>query len=341
MSQDKSELFSLIKSPSQSASRLADYAERAQDQPGIIYPGAMGETVPKGKRYPPVNPLGPGQVESLIGVSGMGKTTFMLYRAIQAARLYRDTGQTDKAVVFISLEQSVEALEQYAQIDAPYSIDDMSWGQVGRADVARHVSERMTLPLYLGGWSQFDNQSKDKMTIRKIVESLKAMKDDFGVTPAHVVIDYLQVLHIEGNFQSRPKELEEAGHQVKDLAIEMDCSVSLGVQANPDTVNRKTLPVPGLGDTWYTRIVDMISAKVFGLTRPIRWDNRDEGEKISWGGNSYEITNDLMLLRMIKQRHSKVGYGEYAMYLDPDTMTLTDAPALGMSFAHANGSKAF
>lgn len=325
--------FRLIKGPQESISRLADMAEYNSLVPGLPYPGEMADVV---------TPLRPGECESWIAVSGMGKTSLMLWRAIRAARLLRDTGQTDKAIVFMSWEQSIETLEQYVQMDAPYSVEDVGWGRVSRGDVSRHISERITLPLYFGGWSRFDNQTKERMTIKKVIESLQEMEQEFGKKPFHVCLDYLQLMHIEGNWQSRPKELEEAGYQVKDMAIELDCSVSLGVQANPDSVNKKSVPVPGLGDTWYTRIVDMISAKAFGFSRPIRWDNRDEGEKVSWGGMSYEIANNLSLIRMIKQRHASVSYREFGMHLDINRMELTDAPTTGISLrGQMNGARAF
>lgn len=303
-----------IHTPSESAQNLVAYVEFLEQNPGLKFglesidrPGrALG--------------LRPGEVEFVIARPGHGKTTWLVHRSRAAARRLKENGQRDKVCLFFTWEQSIEQIELSLIADENLPVSDVYWQRKTAADVRAREVHRPSLPIWLGGKSvaTYDARSP-RMTIDLIWAEIRDMKDEFGVEPAHISIDYLQIIPIE-KARDRVKEVEEATIQVKELALDLNVPISVGVQAKLTSVG-----VPEMGDTYYTSVVDMVGDKVWGICKAEKEKVAREGT-IPFVDGIYRVYPHLQLIKLIKQRGERAGF-KWAIHWDMSNNVVTELAA--------------
>jgi hypothetical protein len=314
---------SFIFTPAESTKRYINYAHLLRDKPGLDYGCAMDKRV---------IPLRPGEGEFVIARPGHGKSAWMAYRARRAAAQLIERGETDKVVLYFSWEQPIEQIEANFQAGPDYTVSDIAWGRADLEMVTEKALSRVDLPIWLGGKSVADENTRGpRMTIGQVFENIRSLKEDFGVTPALICIDYLQIIPVDGK-NSRENEVTEATYQLQELSIDCACPYVAGVQAK-GSVDGKGIRIPDLGDTWYTSAVDHVASKVFGVMKPAKYKTylREVADKdgdatpavINFAGHDHLVDDSLFLVKMVKQRMEK-GYGEWALDFNMATMELAD-----------------
>ena len=143
----------------------------------------------------------------------MGKTAFALNIAQQAAL------KGDASVLIFSLEMSKEQLGQrLLSMEAKVEMQKLKTGNLEHADwdqIYEAIDKLSTAKIYID-----DTPGISVLEIKNKSRRLKAEK---GLDL--IVIDYLQLMSIEGRVESRQQEISALSRYLKQLARELDCPV--------------------------------------------------------------------------------------------------------------------
>lgn len=265
-----------------------------------------------------LNPLLPGDLITILGRPGSGKTGFMMRWARWRAQWLKDQGFVDRVVVYVTYEQHIEDLHAFhvaASEDisittmARGEITDEEWGRVIKAG-----TERVSVPLWFIGHSMERRRKRPKITVSKLAYALESIEDwtdnKNAFTIDTVFIDYLQRVPFEGKIESKTIGISDNLDRLKDGALAFACPFVVGVQAKREVDNRK-LPVPTMEDGQWTSNIEQTSDISFGVVRPRKY--RKEGEKFG----SVEVEGHCqMLVALIKQKLGKDNLA-YWVYFDP------------------------
>lgn len=311
--------MAFIKTPAESNAAFIKYAETIRETPGIDYGCVLDKKV---------IPLRPGDVLAIVARPGHGKSAFMAYMSRRAAYQIVKQGKEDQEVVlYFSWEQPVEQMEANFQAGSDYSVSDIGWG---RADIETVISKslnRVNLPIWVGGKSLSDaNKRQSPMTIDAIYQEIRELKNDYGVVPKLICLDYLQIIPVPGK-NDRHTEVTEATYQAKELAMDVGCPIIFGVQAKA-AVDSTASKIPGLGDAYYSSAVEHVADKQFGLLKPIKV--HEAGRKIQVSGHDYTVDDNLLLIKMSKQRMEQ-GAWTFVVNFDMSRMVMSDYNFLSLN----------
>lgn len=302
-----------IHTPAESSQRYVEYAQQIKDSPGLDYGCVMDNDVV---------PLHAGEIECVIARPGHGKTAWMSYRARRAAQQIVQRGEADKKVVlYFTWETPIEQLEANIQSGNSYTVSDVAWGKVDMDSLKADSMNRVDLPIWIGGKSILDRNSRGpRMNIDQVFENIRSLKEDFGVEPALICLDYLQIIPVEGK-HDRASEVAEATYQAKELLIDVGCPGILGIQAKAAVDQKGGMKEPDMGDAFYTSVVDHVADKIFGVVKPVKVANI--GDSVTLAGRECTIDDNTFVIKMSKQRMEK-GYGKWVVSFDMATMELKD-----------------
>ena len=151
------------------------------------------------------------------------------------------------------------------------------------------------------------------MTPDVVLEAIESMRDDFGVRPTLLLFDYLQLVPIP-HASERVQQVTEAPIRIKEVALRVGAPAVAGVQASRDVDNRAE-KLAEIRDAQWASSIEQTADKVFSLWRPARTEAI--GKYIeSENGHRYEVTETLMLIRMLKKRMDRARFN-WAMYFNP------------------------
>jgi replicative DNA helicase len=306
------ELQTLIYSPSKITTLYTKYAEKMVGGKGVRW------GVPAIDRI--VIPAHPGDVVALIARPGHAKTSISCYLArTEANRIIREELK-DKVVVYVSIEQAVEEMEAFFQSGSDYSATDMAWGRVPMETIIKKSLERVEVPVWLMGESATERIRHPRMTVENIYGALQEMGESFGKTPSLVIIDYVQIIAVE-TYKDRVAQVGEAVVRSKELAKAIQCPVILCAQASRIVDTYAPMKMPQMGDAQWASAIEQTADKIFGLWRPILTDRKKEEIKVN--GTEYPITDNLIVIKLLKQRFEKAGR-TWALDFAPEYVQLAE-----------------
>jgi replicative DNA helicase len=312
-----------LTTPAESASRYVWWAEQLRNDPGVAY-GCVLDKV--------LIPLHPGDLMAVVARPGHGKSSFMAYMARRVARQLQQSGAGDRCVVYVSWEQSVEEIEAFFQSGAQYTSTDMAWGRVPQDVIIRNSFARPALPVWLMGSSIMKaDQAKPPMTVEMVYEALRGLRAKFGLRPALVCLDYLQIIPI-ARASERTEQVTNATIEAKALALDLGCPIIGGVQAARG-VDHYDNPIPTMGDAQHSSAIEQTADKQLALWRPVKNEEAkgrtERRHSVTIAGNEYDITPELLVIRVLKQRFD-AGHGTYAVRFVPQTLEMADYATGGM-----------
>lgn len=261
-------------------------------------------------------PAMPGDLITIIGRPGCGKTSMMMRWARWRARQLCQEERNDRVVVYITYEQHIEELNAFhVAAEEGISVTDMAmgritddeWGKVEAAGVRRATS-----PLWFIGHSMERRKKRPIITIGAIataLETIESWRPDQKFIIDSVFIDYLQRIPYEKEPESKTIGMDENLNRLKDGALAFACPFIVGVQARRDVDDRR-LPVPQMDDGQWTSGIEQVSDKIFSLVRPRKY--RQEGESF---GSITVHGHTQMLVSVLKQ---KLGKDNVAYWLEFD-----------------------
>jgi replicative DNA helicase len=318
MAQNEASKF-YLHTPAQSTSRYVKWAERLQQEPGISFGCALDRRI---------IPLHPGDLMAVVARPGHGKSAFAAYMAKRTAEQIRQRNAADKeCVIYVSWEQPVEELEAFFQSGDAYSSTDLAWGQVDLGVVKQRAIKRVHLPVWMVGYSIEDaNKFKPPLTVSTVYETIEAVQSEFGIWPKLICLDYLQIIPIPRVGSQPDKErmaqVAEAVIGAKRLAMQVGCPIIACVQA-ARAVDSRSNPMPTMADLQHSSALEQTADKIIALWRPIRTLDPNKDKPPVIGGVEYGITEELMVVRLLKQRFDS-GSATFAVRFEPQTLTMSD-----------------
>ena len=260
-------------------------------------------------------PMRPGNLISVIAMSGHGKSAVMQCVSRNCAQQLRDQDRKDECIVFVTWEQTVEEM---GLIDigrlCGLTLDDFARGRVEDWDeILRASVQSMSLPVFTVGHSLENRREVPRVTLEDVSIAIRNLEDAIRMRPALIVLDYLQGMDSpRGNSEDRRLEVRTNTYDAKNLAFEMGCPVMMGCQAKQTLMERK-IQLPGQYDGEESAAIAQKSDAIIGLWMPKK--SMSWGSKVTVGTHEYEITDRLLLALVAKQRFGPDGQ-HFAFSLD-------------------------
>jgi replicative DNA helicase len=306
-----------LSTPTEAAKYYLQWARALENAPGIDY-GCILD------RY--MIPLHPGDLMAVVARPGHGKSSYLAYMAMHAARDIVANKRTDEVVIYATWEQSVEEVESFFESGDKYTSTELAWGRVPIERIEHGVVDRPLLPIWLMGNSLHNiDPHKAPMTVDEVFHEIRNLKDDFGKRPALICLDYLQIIPIDKQ-KERNQQVHEATIQAKQLAMAVGCPIIAGVQASR-AVDKNRDGIPTMGDAQWSSAIEQTADKQLALYRPIKNYEKNindkEPEFIVYNDKKYYHPQELLIIRLLKQRFD-VGYGTWAVRFKPQTLEMFD-----------------
>jgi replicative DNA helicase len=259
-------------------------------------------------------PLLPGELCTIVGRPGAGKSAVMMHWARQRSKYLAVNQVVDRVVVYITYEAHVEELYALAvAAECGIPIDLMARGNLD-ADQIELVRDygvhSVSSKLWLIGHSQEKRKKRPHIDLTSVANALsrienwnlegkREMKIDM------IFIDYLQRVPFEGRPESKVVGIDENLNKMKDMGLQFSCPVVVGSQARREVDDRQ-VQIPELNDSQWSSAAEQVSDKMISVVRPVKY--RKEGE--SFGKTIVEGRNQ-MLIVTLKQ---KMGDAPFAIW---------------------------
>lgn len=195
---------------------------------------------------------GPGDLVVIMGRPGMGKSSLMSHYANEASKLTVDLGPGFGYPVVVTAEMAIEdySLRETAR-DVSISVRDMRNNDVGDGgwdNIKNAVrSAPSTRPIIYIGHSILGRRKRPPMTIENVGRGLEFLKEEHGVKPSLLCIDYLQRMKVDNSARDRRADMSEIVERCKDMALQYQVPVILGAQVGR-AVDERNPPIPILSD---------------------------------------------------------------------------------------------
>jgi len=204
----------------------------------------------------------------------MGKTALALNIAANAAK-------QNKTVLFFSLEMNAQQLAiRVLSSEAEIDQSRLRHGKIDTGTIhslLTKAKDMEDMPLFIDDSSEvraFDLISKCRIFKRKHNNNLDL-----------VVVDYLQMMKINGNSENRAVGVAENSRMLKVLAKELQVPVLALAQLNRNVENRPTGGRPQLSDLRDSGSIEQDADMVWFIHRPAK-------EKEKKGKDAYEIPEE-------------------------------------------------
>jgi replicative DNA helicase len=261
------------------------------------------------------NPCLPGDLVTVIGRPGSGKTGFMLRWARYRADQLQKQKAENRVIVYVTYEQHIEDLNSIQiAADEGVNVTKMARGEIGDDDwkkILKSATRRAAMPIWYVGHSMANRQSRPRITPSVLIENLQKLEADRGVVFDIIFVDYLQRIPFDGKHESKVVGTSYNLDAMKDFALVLNCPFCVGVQARRE-VDLRQLPIPGMDDGQWTSNIEQASDKIFTTVRPAKY--RKEGEM--FGKNVTVEGHCQMLVTLAKQKMGPDNKAQW-VYFDP------------------------
>lgn len=273
-------------------------------------------------------PLLPGELCTIIGRPGSGKSAIMMHWARQRAKYLQTNCVLDKVVVYITYEMHIEELYAFhvaAEVGVP--VDIMARGQITpeQMELVRDYGiRRANVPLWFMGHSQERRKKRPLMTLEGVQEALYRLEDwevqnKRELNIDMIFVDYLQRIPWDAKPESKVIGVDENLNKLKDMGLMFSCPVVSGVQARRE-VDDKDPAIPELADGQWCSGVEQVSDKVMSTVRPIKY--KKEGEL--FGKNHIVQGRNQMVIVLLKQKMGDAPFVVWTMF-DPQYNKMYEA----------------
>jgi len=294
----------IIYSPSRSSASTAQYLQERIKNKAFAVP--LGIRSLDDRFLPMVR----GEVCAVVGRPGNGKTGFMVAWARRRSAWLRENGFENRAVVYVTLEQTVQELTAFSiAADARKSISDMARGNITEAEWAecmRAAVTRSTLPMWLVGYSAMPEDSCSlRIDVPAVFGALEAIQAQGRVIDL-VLVDYLQRFPMRAS--EKTIDVMNNIESLKNMALQRHCPVVVGVQASRE-VDDLSVPVPQPQHCQWSSGIEQTADKIISLMRPSKYfeDGEAFGKYVTRGKNQILIT-------VLKQKLGDSNFSQMAFF---------------------------
>lgn len=314
---------SILFTPEQAGVMTAEYLRTRRDFKAWGVPFGVGDVDKPGADGAEFYvPLMPGEVETVIARPGHGKTGTMVARARKRAEyLKKRNMDKDRAIVYITLEQSIEELNAFnIAADRQLSITKMAMGEISDAEWAACLDEgikRRYAPIWNIGYSSTTTKKQIRVDLDGIAGALALIQDQHKKAIDLVFVDYLQRMPFD-RAENKTIGVSDNLDGLKTMALQtFKAPFVIGAQATRDVDNRGRqpgsgdLPIPAMDDGQWTSNIEQTSDHVISLVRPRKY--RNEGEAF---GSQTVKGNCQLLVSVLKQKLGASNFARWVLF-DP------------------------
>jgi replicative DNA helicase len=328
----------LIHSPTEIFTNGQRYLERRRD--GNTYGIPLGlSSIDKSNdpKFPDEQflPVWPGEMITVIGRPGHGKTGLMMWWARSWAKELQRRNEINRCVLYVTYEQTIEELNAFnLAAETNVSITRLAMGQSTDDEwmkIKQAGARRAQLPLWFMGHSfeRRNGQKRPPMNAANITEAILSVQNWGGDRREvdMVFVDYLQRMPIDGHAESKTVAHSGQLDDLKDTAMELGTRMIVGVQAKRE-VDAKSLPIPSQEDGQWTSNIEQASDGVLTVCRPRKY--KQEGE--SFGPSGMLVQGDTQMIITVAKR--KLGPDNFARWVrfDPRYNQLDNLELLHVDF---------
>lgn len=264
-------------------------------------------------------PLMMTELMSIIARPGNGKTGLMVYMARRRAKELRERNVTDRAIPYITLEQSIEELNAFnlaAESEPHISITRMIRGELKKTEwesIHRAAVQRQFMPLWNIGYSVMAGKKQIPVDLDAIDGALNIVAQEKKLDI--IFIDYLQRIPVDGNTESsKAVAVSNNLDGLKNLALKYKCPVVVGVQAKRE-VDQTADKIPTFADGQWTSNVEQSSDRILTLMRPAKYF--EEGEEVPGQIGKRVRGRNQLIVSIEKQKLGGVGISTWIKF-DPE-----------------------
>lgn len=261
-------------------------------------------------------PALPGDLITVIGRPGNGKTGFMLRWARERAKVLLERNATNRFIIYVTYEQHIEDLNSIQMAaDSEVNATKMARGEITDDEfvkLRKAAIKRATMPLWYVGHSMSNRQSRPRISPSVLIENLQKLESDRECQIDAVFVDYLQRIPFDGNPESKVVGTMEVLDSMKDYALALNCPFIVGVQAKRE-VDARQYPIPSMDDGQWTSNIEQASDKIFTVCRPSKYAK--EGELFG-PSNVPIISYTQMIVTLAKQKMGPDNLANW-VYFDP------------------------
>ena len=268
-----------------------------------------------------VQPWLPGEQIIILAQTSHGKTAMLQAMARNIVKQIEQREDSKQVVVYASWETLVEELAVYDLAQATGLSGTSLWyGTYDALDgsAIREAGMKLaTRPLWYIGQSLKRRRSSGGMTVRALGEALRVMELEYGVTPAAIFVDYIQIVTPER--YSRDKRIEVMANvdALRELARDTGSPIVIGSQASREVSDRQD-KLPEVGDGSETARIEQDADKVLSLFFACKTESIGSVLPVY----NIRVTPNLMMVRVCKQRRAVSG-DVFPLYFDPARNTFT------------------
>lgn len=252
-----------------------------------------------------VNNANKGDLVLIVARPGGGKTSLLMAQLRMWANTLPSIGRPNEVAVLVTAEQQVEAVNSYMMAAGTgVKLDIMANGRISDADLRKMEDwsrERATLPLVIIGKAASRKSARLDLTPESIDACLTILKNEHGLLPSMVGVDYLQRLTLRPDAENKAVAVGELVEGMKNLALNHSCSVWLTAQARREADRNDPPGMPGQDDTQWSSTAEQAADAFIAVARPGKY--KRDGDKYS----EWEVTRDLYVAVVQKQRWGDAG----------------------------------
>lgn len=267
-------------------------------------------------------PVLPGELISVIGRPGNGKTGFMFRWARKRAHWLKEQAERgneaikNSVVVYITLEQTIEELRLFhMSAEEEISISSVASGDMQLEEwenVKKGLRKLHPIPLWFIGRSMKRRNDRIDFTPENIHAALGTVEQwnegELIQSIDSIYIDYLQ--KFRSNHSDFVQYYSGVTNFIKDMAQDFMTRIILGVQAKRE-VDQRSIPIPLMDDGQWSSTIEQFSDGVLSVTRPSHY----KSEKEEFAGVVVNGKTQ-MILSVLKRKLGPENFKEW-IYFEP------------------------
>jgi replicative DNA helicase len=268
----------LVFTPIEASNAAEKYVDEIQENDGDGMPLYIPKMEYKAKDKKGFLPVKRGELITVLGRPGNGKTGFMFRWARERAKYLQSIGSKE-VVLYWTMEQMVEELRLFhVAAEDGISASDMASGQIDDwGAVKKSLRSMHTTPLWLAGKSRARRKDKIKLTEQTFYDALSSIEkwqgDNLEQGIDSVFCDYLQRYRSGG--ADWTQFYGDITNAHKEIAGDFSTRVILGVQAKRE-VDKYDVPIPQMDDGQWTSGIEQQSDGMISVCRPSHY--KEQGQ---------------------------------------------------------------
>lgn len=269
----------LIFTPIEASNATERYIEEIKSNDGDGMPLYIKNMEYSAKDRKGFMPVKRGELITVLGRPGNGKTGFMLRWARERARDLARRPNNNAVVLYLTMEQMVEELRLFhVAAEEGISASDIASAQIPDwQPVTKSLRRLHTTPLWFAGKSNARRRDKVKITEKTLYEALNAVEkwqgEDVVQQVDSVFVDYLQ--RFRSNGADWVQFYGDLVNALKDMTGDFATRMILGVQARRE-VDQREVPIPQMDDGQWTSGIEQQSDGMISLCRPSHYKTKGE-----------------------------------------------------------------